>query len=200
MLAVLKPQKQFTKFHVKFLNTSFVLYEHTRGCHRQACWWYVPSRTGLNDRGSHPQDQSNDSTHRLTYLLTPWCRVFLEKLTGLPLVKKFPAFLWNPKFHYRTHSVRRLSLSCASPIQSTWVRLLEKPNNGCCFSRIKLWYFSTQLFRTTPKWGKQIITPLIIFVTESYKPTTDSHFMQSSPTSEQKNIYGHYISITKCTV
>jgi len=24
-----------------------------------------------------------------TYLLTPWCRVLLEKLTGLQLVKKF---------------------------------------------------------------------------------------------------------------
>ena len=40
---------------------------------------------------------------RLTYLLTPRCRVLLEKLTGLQLVKKFPAFLWNPKIHYRTH-------------------------------------------------------------------------------------------------
>ena len=39
----------------------------------------------------------------LTYLLTPWCRVLLEKLTGLQLVEKFPAFLWNPKVHYRTH-------------------------------------------------------------------------------------------------
>ena len=39
----------------------------------------------------------------LTYLLTPWCRVLLEKLTGLQLVKKFPAFLWNLKVHYRTH-------------------------------------------------------------------------------------------------
>jgi len=27
-----------------------------------------------------------------TYLLTPWCRVLLEKLTGLQLVKKFPHF------------------------------------------------------------------------------------------------------------
>ena len=37
------------------------------------------------------------------YLLTPWCRVLLENLTGLQLVKKFPAFLWKPKVHYRTH-------------------------------------------------------------------------------------------------
>jgi hypothetical protein len=27
-----------------------------------------------------------------TYLLTPWSRVFLEKLTGFQQVKKFPAF------------------------------------------------------------------------------------------------------------
>jgi hypothetical protein len=27
-----------------------------------------------------------------TYLLTPWSRVLLEKLTGFQLVKKFPAF------------------------------------------------------------------------------------------------------------
>ena len=39
----------------------------------------------------------------LQYIHTPWCRVLLEKLTGLQLVKNFPAFLWNPKFHYRSH-------------------------------------------------------------------------------------------------
>jgi len=27
-----------------------------------------------------------------SYLLTPWCRVLLEKLTGLQLVKKYPHF------------------------------------------------------------------------------------------------------------
>ena len=34
----------------------------------------------------------------LTYLLTPWSRVLLEKLTGLQLVKKFLAFYGNRKF------------------------------------------------------------------------------------------------------
>ena len=32
-------------------------------------------------------------TYLLTHLLTPWCRVLLEKLTGLQLVKKFPHFM-----------------------------------------------------------------------------------------------------------
>ena len=34
----------------------------------------------------------------LTYLFTPWCRVLLEKLTGLQLVKKFPAFHGTRRF------------------------------------------------------------------------------------------------------
>ena len=34
----------------------------------------------------------------LTYLLTPWCRVLPEHLTGLQLVKKFPAFHGTRRF------------------------------------------------------------------------------------------------------
>jgi len=37
-------------------------------------------------------DQSCFEDYLLTYLLTPSCRVLPEKLTGLQLVKKFPAF------------------------------------------------------------------------------------------------------------
>ena len=59
-------------------------------------------------------------TYLLTYLLTPWCRVLLEKLTGLQLVKKFPAFYGTRKFINALTSVRHLSLSWASPIQSTY--------------------------------------------------------------------------------
>ena len=49
-----------------------------------------------------------------TYLLIPWCRV-LEKLTGLQLVKKFPAFHGTPRFITALTSVRHMSLSWASP-------------------------------------------------------------------------------------
>ena len=53
----------------------------------------------------------------LTYLLTPWCRVLLEKLTGLQLVKKFPAFNGTRRF---ITALRHLSLSWARPIQSIY--------------------------------------------------------------------------------
>jgi len=53
------------------------------------------------------------------YLLTPWCRV-LEQLTGLRLVKKFPAFHGTRRFITALTSVRHLSLSWDSPIQSIY--------------------------------------------------------------------------------
>ena len=58
--------------------------------------------------------------YRHPYLLTAWCRVLLEKLTGLQLVKKFPAFHGTRRFITVLTSVRHLSLSRASPIQSTY--------------------------------------------------------------------------------
>ena len=55
-----------------------------------------------------------------TYFLTPWCRVLLEKLTGLQLVKKFPAFHGTRRFITALTSVRHLSLSWANQIQSIY--------------------------------------------------------------------------------
>ena len=53
-------------------------------------------------------------------ILTSWCRVLLEKLTGLQLVKKFPAFHGTRRFITALTSVRQLSLSWASPVQSIY--------------------------------------------------------------------------------
>ena len=46
----------------------------------------------------------------LTNLLTPWCRVLLEKLTGLQLVKRFPAFHGTRRFITALTSDRHLSI------------------------------------------------------------------------------------------
>ena len=59
--------------------------------------------------------------YSVIYLLIPWCIVLLEKLTGLQLVQKFPAFYETRRFITALTSVRHLSLSCASPIQSTYL-------------------------------------------------------------------------------
>ena len=63
---------------------------------------------------------TNQYTLLVNYLLTPWCRVLLEKLTGLQLVKKFPAYHKTRRFITALTTVRHLSLSWASPIQSIY--------------------------------------------------------------------------------
>ena len=54
----------------------------------------------------------------LTYLLTPWSRVLLEKLTSCQLVKNFPAFYGTRRFIAAFTSASHLSLSWSISIQS----------------------------------------------------------------------------------
>ena len=61
-----------------------------------------------------------------TYLLTPWRRVLLEKLTGLQLVKKFPEFHGTRRFITALTSVRHLSiLRQPNPVHIHTSHLLE---------------------------------------------------------------------------
>jgi hypothetical protein len=48
---------------------------------------------------------------RYNSLLTPWSRALLEKLTGLELVKKLPAFYGTRRFLTTLTSAHHLSLS-----------------------------------------------------------------------------------------
>ena len=77
------------------------------------------SYNGCKFMGSENSTPYLVSYMKLTYLLTPWCRVLLEKLTGLQLVKKFSEFHGTRRFITALTSVHHLSLSWASPIQST---------------------------------------------------------------------------------
>ena len=52
-----------------------------------------------------------------TYLLTPWCRVLPEKLTGLQLVKKFPHFT-EPEGSL-SHSQASATCLCPGPAESS---------------------------------------------------------------------------------
>ena len=46
-------------------------------------------------------ESSGIFTYLFTYLLTPWSRVLLEKLTGSAASQEIPRTLWNPKVHHR---------------------------------------------------------------------------------------------------
>ena len=74
----------------------------------------------IRSAGSYTTLCKYSYTYLLTYLLTPWCKVLLEKLTGLRPVKKLPAFYGTRRFITALTSLRHPSLSWASPIQSIY--------------------------------------------------------------------------------
>ena len=77
-------------------------------------------------------------TYLLTYLLTPWSRVLLEKLASLQLVKNFPAFYGTRRFLTALTSARHLSLSWASPIQSSYPNPTSWRSILILFSHLRL--------------------------------------------------------------
>jgi len=64
---------------------------------------------GWKDRPKHVQCHSKLILNLIHWcILTAWCRVLLEQLTGLQLVKKFPAFHGTRKFITAITSVHHL--------------------------------------------------------------------------------------------
>ena len=86
----------------------------------------------------------------LVIILTPWCKVLLEQLTGVQLVKKFPAFHGTWRFITALTSIRHLSLSWASPIQSIY------PHPTSWRSVLIL---STHLRLGLPQWSRSLRFP-----------------------------------------
>ena len=113
-----RPQSYFLKIHfnIVFPSTSnipkwsrFLSFPH-----------YNPAFTSPLFRPCNMPWDINPVTNIYIYSLTPWCRVLLEKLTGLQIVKKFLAIHGTRTFMTALTSVRHLSLSWASPIQSIY--------------------------------------------------------------------------------
>ena len=81
--------------------------EHFLTLHK-VCWYNGP---GIESEFTKNPGLNTATPPALTYVLTAWSRVLLQKLTGFQPVKKFPAFYGTRKFLTVFTSARHLSLS-----------------------------------------------------------------------------------------
>jgi len=64
------------------------------------------------------------------YLLIPWSRKLLETLIGSKLVKKFPAFLGNSKFHFLKYCRQDLVISIlVSASETIYIEYSRMPSH-----------------------------------------------------------------------
>jgi len=113
--------------------------------------------------------------------LTPWCSVLLEKLAGLQLVKKFPAFHRTRRFITALTSVRHLSLSWASPIQSTYPHPTSWGSVLILSTHLRLGFLSA-LFPSgfpTKTLNTPLSSPIHVTCTTSYKVHNSTFCPQS---------------------
>ena len=108
-----------TQFPVTHAEIIHILCEAALGHVTRLSQGYRDVETALSAPQLHSALCASVDTHLLTYLLNPWCRVLFEKLTGLQLVKKFPAFHGTRRFITALTSVRYLPLSWATHTQSS---------------------------------------------------------------------------------
>jgi len=99
-----REQKNLSLRDLRFLQLFWWMFEAS------GIWHSVSLRNWLPNV-SEEFCASTSVVHILNYLLTPWCRVLPEQLTGLQLVKKFPAFHGTRRFITALTSVSHLSTS-----------------------------------------------------------------------------------------
>jgi len=109
-------------------------------------------------------------TYLLTYLLTPWCRVLLEQLTGLQLFKKFPAFHGTRSYQFSPQSekvpnkilISSVFLQCPSTKEVQFIsrphlrRIFSRPAKHLPFDLIKQYIISPSICPWRRQWSKCI--------------------------------------------
>ena len=132
-------------------------------------------------------------TYLLTYLLTPWCRVLLEKLTGLQLVKNFPAFHGTRRFVTALTSICHLSLSWASPIQSIYPHPTSWRSILILSTHLRLGLPSGLLLSGFPT--KTLYPPLLTHTCHMPSPSHFAYIMCVNTIG----IYFHFVFTLQCT-
>ena len=133
---------------------------------------------------------------RHRYLLTAWCRVLLEKLTGLQLVKKFPAFHGTRTFITALTSVRHLSLSWASPIQSIYPHPTSWRSILILSTHLRIGLPSGLLPSGFP--SKTLYTPLSSTIRATYETQSVPNIVLSHTVTPFGTI--HYLNLLYCPV